>query len=459
MTAVSVPLWDAMLYLKDTENSQEYDQNIFRICTRNVKKIKNADGSIKDIINLKPNVYLIDFKISRMFSLMKTTAVSQNVIAGKSTAQDIENTIDNTLQKMPIFIESDFTGQLTEMKKLSAKDFMKFYMDYNANRSIDDTIEPRLFKNVLQNDIFDNIINKFDKDVINTKKKGKVNLYDTEGNAVSNININDTEKKKIDNTETTDVTIDNKKKNTTENNTDLRDKMKKLSTMLKSILYFAMCLDGADGLRSIMEKISKDKKVEQMAHDFGLDMDMLRLLDANMTFEEHTELDSEIYNLLMLHNDTSKTPLQRIKTMCKKLGKVGENEFITPEALCKKMLGIPDPEIFKKAKRILLINEKYGEFLIAIKEMFGDSVANKCVLIPSSAIGAAFCNKTIKDLGLKANIWLSDDYNNNGYYDIEDFILCPNEKLIEEANMGKKFDICVMNPPFNKGKDFFIKGL
>jgi len=36
LTGVSVPLWDCMLYMKDTTSPQEYDQAIFRLCTRNV---------------------------------------------------------------------------------------------------------------------------------------------------------------------------------------------------------------------------------------------------------------------------------------------------------------------------------------------------------------------------------------------------------------------------------------
>ena len=59
MTAVSIPLWDGMLYLKDTENSQVYDQNIFRICTRNVHKDVDKDGNVISMTNLKENVYSI----------------------------------------------------------------------------------------------------------------------------------------------------------------------------------------------------------------------------------------------------------------------------------------------------------------------------------------------------------------------------------------------------------------
>ena len=70
MTAVSIPLWDAMLYFKDTENAQEYDQNIFRLCTRNVHKDVDKDGNVISMTNLKENVYLIDFKIERLFNIM-----------------------------------------------------------------------------------------------------------------------------------------------------------------------------------------------------------------------------------------------------------------------------------------------------------------------------------------------------------------------------------------------------
>ena len=49
-----------------------------------------------------------------------------------------------------------------------------------------------------------------------------------------------------------------------------------------------------------------------------------------------------------------------------------------------------------------------------------------------------------------------DDYNGNGYYDIKDFIDAP-EKEILKFNDNMKFDVILMNPPYDNGLgDLFL---
>ena len=40
-----------------------------------------------------------------------------------------------------------------------------------------------------------------------------------------------------------------------------------------------------------------------------------------------------------------------------------------------------------------------------------------------------------------------EDYNGNGIYDIKDFVEAPNVKILKYNNM-KKWDVCLMNPPY-----------
>jgi len=76
------------------------------------------------------------------------------------------------------------------------------------------------------------------------------------------------------------------------------------------------------------------------------------------------------------------------------------------------MINKLNEENIRNAKSILLINEKYGEFLIALYNKFGIDVANKCQIVPSSKIGKRLCMKMVKTLGLDMkNILDIDDYN------------------------------------------------
>ena len=45
LTGVSIKALDSMIYLKNARSPQEYDQNIFRLCTRYVRKVTNKDGT------------------------------------------------------------------------------------------------------------------------------------------------------------------------------------------------------------------------------------------------------------------------------------------------------------------------------------------------------------------------------------------------------------------------------
>ena len=94
LTGVSVPLWDCMLYMRDTNSPQEYDQAIFRLCTRNIQKAVSLNGEeIK--INKKPNVYLIDFNVDRMFELAIKSAAAQCAANGQSRPEDIQKAIED----------------------------------------------------------------------------------------------------------------------------------------------------------------------------------------------------------------------------------------------------------------------------------------------------------------------------------------------------------------------------
>ena len=58
--------------------------------------------------------------------------------------------------------------------------------------------------------------------------------------------------------------------------------------------------------------MEENDDIRKMAERFALTIDMLKTLDKNLNFIEHNELDSEIYNILMLYTDNTKTPLEKI---------------------------------------------------------------------------------------------------------------------------------------------------
>ena len=132
----------------------------------------------------------------------------------------------------------------------------------------------------------------------------------------------------------------------------------------------------------------------------------------------------------------------------------GKEYFVTKPELARKMIEkIPDEE-WKKAENILTVNSKVGEWVIEIYKKYGKEVANRVKIVPAGEKTKLFIKKSLNILGLdEYNILDIEDKNGNSLFDItNDFINEDNEKIIELAGMpkGKKFDICIMNPPYEK---------
>lgn len=147
LTGVSIPLLDSMLFMKDSKSPQDYDQAILRLCTRHV--VENKETGIK--VNLKPNVYLIDFNICRMFDLMKRSA--EDMIYAKSQNNkhiSMDEMIKKELDAEPIYIEDNVYDNgnadevLAGMHEVNIDEFMKLYVKYNSQKSIGDLIDENL---------------------------------------------------------------------------------------------------------------------------------------------------------------------------------------------------------------------------------------------------------------------------------------------------------------------------
>lgn len=80
------------------------------------------------------------------------------------------------------------------------------------------------------------------------------------------------------------------------------------------------------------------------------------------------------------------------------------------------------------------------------------------MIYPSSEMTTYLIKKTLKHIGLNDyvnNMVMSiGDLDGNGKYDIRDFLEMDNNDILKE-NKGRKFDICLMNPQFNLGVNFF----
>ena len=453
LTGVSVPLWDAMFYMKDTASPQEYDQAIFRLCTRNVGNATYTDENgveQKQKICRKANVYLIDFKVDRMYNMMVNSAVSQCGAdkAKKHNIEEVKELINKSIEQVPTYVDSvyDTNGKhiLNGIHEITADDLLKQYVKYNRERSIEDSIDLKQFNSFLDN--LDNMkyIQRWSEGLLNQTK-----LEQKEGS--DELPVDD---KGFDSAvDKAQEKSGNVSKADKKDKAELETMKKKFTTMLKSVLYSCICMNNIpEDIMNYIELVCSDSECEQIAKDFKIDVDELSDIISRMNDAEIMQINMLIYQLKCLLDDKNLKPIQRVSNAISKLGQLDKNEVVTGSDLVNKMLDkLGDRDM--SGKSILEVNSKYGEFLIQIYERYGKEVANNVKVVASSDMTKNFIRKVLNILKLdEYNLIELEDYNGNGIYDIKDFVEAPNEKILKYNNM-KKWDVCLMNPPYSNGND------
>ena len=448
LTGVSMPLIDSMIYLKNASSPQEYDQNIFRLCTRHVKTVKNTDEEFTSKkVNMKENVYLIDFNITNMFNMIANSAKMKAAAEGNPTTKRIKDLMKEDLGATPIFCEDKGSNEiLGKMHKINSKDLMEIYTGYNKNKSIADIVndEIDLFSNLFEIKEFQDAIEAIDIDA--DKSKIDLETDDDEGESIDNIG-HGTKKEKHkplktyikDKTDKKIITI-------------TKDKFKAIT---KNLLYCNICLDEpCKDVDSIIDKSKEDKDFQKMLNNFKISIKELKKVYDLMSTNYKQAYNTLLMRMSILAQDSSEAGYEKFAKALKGLGRLGKNEVVTPPEIVEKMIGKLDKSDYEKADSILIVNDKQAEFLMGIYKKFGKKITEKCKVVPSSEIGKYLCKKMAKSIGIKDienSILNIKDIDSNGYYDVNDFLNMKNEEILE-MNNGKKFDIILMNPPYGNRK-------
>ena len=449
LTGVSVPLWDAMFYMKDTASPQEYDQAIFRLCTRNVGNATYTDENgveQKQKICRKANVYLIDFKVDRMYNMMVNSAVSQCGADKdkKHNIEEVKELINKSIEQVPTYVDSvyDTNGKhiLNGIHEITADDLLKQYVKYNRERSIEDSIDLKQFNSFLDN--LDNMkyIQRWSEGLLNQTK-----LEQKEGS--DELPVDD---KGFDSAiDKVQEKSGNISKSDKKDKAELETMKKKFTTMLMSVLYSCICMNNIpEDIMNYIELVCSDSECEQIAKDFKIDVDELSDIISRMNDAEIMQINMLIYQLKCLLDDKNIPAIQRVQNAISKLGKLDKSEVITPVSLTSKMVKKLSREDVQNADSILLVNEKVCEFFIQLYNDYGIEVCKKCKIVPSSELTINFIRKILKTLQLPESIIMKiRDVDGNGIYDVNDFLEMKNEDIIK-MNQGKKFDVCLMNPPY-----------
>ena len=472
LTGVTIPIIDSMIYLKNASSPQEYDQNVFRLCSRYVKKVDSTDAEDEspEKVNMKDNVYLIDFNIENMFNMMANSAKMKAAAEGNPTNDRIREIMKQELGTIPIYSEDVGSDTITgKMNYVKYDDLMKYYVGYNSNKSIADIANDRidLFKNLFSDKTFQEFM--LDLKVKGDKSKNNISnpYYDIPDSAtLHSMSASEIKQvlKKLEAGEDVDLTptqreeIEQNKSKLKEyiNKKDLVEKAakEKFKGFIKSILYCNICLDEPYiDLQAIIDNYDKDETIKILLDDFNISKQNIIDFNKNLPITYKQAVNDLLWNLTELAKDKSKNDVDKFMTAIRGLGRIDKAEVVTPPQIVKKMINKLSTEDYKNAESILLVNEKQGEFFKGLYDKFGKEIADKCYIICSSEIGKQLTIKMLKVLGLNdyINKIIVDvkDTNSNGKFDINDFLEMDNNEILRE-NKGKKFDIILSNPPWGQ---------
>ena len=452
LTGVSLPVVDSMIYLKDSHSPQEYDQNIFRLCTRYVKKVKDAKAGEPKYVNMKDNVYLIDFNIANMFTMLNNSARMKAAAEGNPTTERIKELMDQDLKTVPVFAEDAARNEiLGKMESITTSDLMKFYTGYNAKKSISEIAndDVEMFMKLFTNKRFQKTLSGvnvgLDKSKNTVEDPNNIGTEEIEsGTAKSS---EKTELEPLTKNVKMQLSKEEKKKN-------IREAKEKFKTIIKTLLYWNLCQDHPyQEMKDIMNAAKENEEIKNSFKAFKIKYEDIVKVYEELPTRYKQAFNDIISKINILHDDTSRKSIDKFVDAVSDLGKIARNEVITPEPVVEKMINKLKKEDFEKAETILLINEKYGEFFKYIAEHFGKAIAKKCRIVPSSEIGVMLTKKLLNSFGLNnyINTIILDigDVDRNGQYDVKDFLkLMEKKEELEKKTGVKKFDICLMNPPY-----------
>lgn len=449
MTGVSIPLLDSMIYLRDSSSPQDYDQAIFRLCTRNVKDIEGADDGMPKKVNMKENVYLIDFNISNMFNMVANSARMKAAAEKNASSDRIAELIKDDLEATSLFAERG--GDIVNtMHQMTVKDMLEIYTKYNANKSIADIANDdiNLFIGLFEDKTFQSMVSRFD--VENDKSKNVIGIDDT---TTDTIDLTGLPKMAQQQLEPLKQHVEDAYKG--KDSKAIRMTQEKFKAIVKMMMYCNLCLDNPfKDMDSLLKGAKSDDEFKSMLNDFNISVRDLSMLYDYMSVSYKMLFNQMLLRIALLSSDMKKNAPDKFATAVAGLGRLSQNEVVTPPAIVKKMISKLNKSVYKSAKSILLVNEKHGEFFEELCNQFGkEEMAKKCKIAPSSMVGYHLIRTKIKHLGLDKyinDIILSiEDIDGNSKYDIKDFLSMSNSDIIKK-NGGKKFDVVLMNPPYDK---------
>ncbi len=426
LTGSTVPQWDTMLYLKETESPQEYDQAIFRLQNPYVVTYTDNEGHVAKR-NMKPQTLLVDFDPNRMFFLQELRAHIYDINTDANGNRHLLERIEKELKVSPaIWLNKD------KLQEVTPNDILNFIRKYSSEKSIlDEAKDVPVDLSLLDVDeLRDEIMRQQPMGT-----RGGLKLKPMKDEGEDDIDLGDTDISPAEDENGKYSGSDKEKKED--------DSLgKRIQTLYSRYLFFTfLTKERVMALQDIVEVIDSGEDNIRIAKNLGISRKMAELLSKHLNPNALHELDYKIQNINDLANDENKQPIERVENAMRQFGRWSESEVVTPiEKVALRMLRqLPHDRIPADAK-FLDIASKEGEFAYAILLEFGDNYKDKIYSIPTSSIAYEFTRKVYEALDMPVE---NIENNYNSYDLIGEYA----EEIINKYKaMG--ITVAVGNPPY-----------
>lgn len=456
LTGVTVPQWDTMIYLKDTQSPQEYDQAIYRLQSPYVTIQVDSDNNMVNKEDLKPQTLLIDFSPNRMMNIEQYKAFVLTASDGKSGNEKVENALVRQMNTSPIItINND------KLTQVQPTDILKYIAAYSSEKGIiEEAGEISVDLSILDNVIIKSVIEY--ENEIGSKPGIKFRQNkDSEEEA----DLGD-----VDSEDDGDAENGNNGQNGDdhEGRNEPKDEQqilaKKIQNYYLRILFYAFLSEETE-INNLSDVISTYDNNERLAGHLGLEKSILQEIEKTLTNPwVRSDLDNKISNANALLADNSVDPSEKVARAIKSFKRISESEVFTPRKIVESIVNLLLEEIDftnfdEKPKLFIDIASKSGIYLLVLynkllEKGVNPTVAKNCLYsVTTSPVAYEFTRKIYELMEFPIEHIL-DIERASSYELIKDkerpFVIEALNQYYFKGDEEMKFDVVVGNPPYNE---------